>query len=207
MPVKRVDKTPMPERDAVLRSHDFVEVNEGYNIARARFEAERCLRCQDPICIEGCPVKIPIPDFIHSIAAGDMAGAAKILRSEDLSSRRPRSPLGQVLFLAGGGEYTPGSRELQERDVARETTRAVGGPVLHVKHFLGDHDSSGPVRWRWDRPAQGSLPPDECFRTSTRRFCRSEGDTPGMRPACPIVLGLTDSSFWRASYDRLWNSR
>ena len=81
MPVKRVNKTPMPERDAALRSRDFVEVNEGYNIARARFEAERCLRCQDPICIDGCPVKIPIPDFIHKIAAGNMAGAAKILRS------------------------------------------------------------------------------------------------------------------------------
>jgi len=81
MPLKRVDKTPMPERDAVLRSHDFIEVNEGYNIAHARFEAERCLRCQDPVCIDGCPVKIPIPDFVHLIAAGDMAGAARILRS------------------------------------------------------------------------------------------------------------------------------
>ena len=76
MPLKRVDKTPMPERDAVLRAHDFVEVNEGYNIARAQFEAERCLRCQDPVCIDGCPVQIPIPDFVHLIAAGDMAGAA-----------------------------------------------------------------------------------------------------------------------------------
>ena len=59
MPVKRVEKTPMPERDAVLRSHDFVEVNEGYNIAHAKFEAERCLRCQDPVCIDGCPVRVP----------------------------------------------------------------------------------------------------------------------------------------------------
>jgi len=41
MPLKRVDKTPMPERDAVVRSHDFIEVNEGYNIQRARFEADR----------------------------------------------------------------------------------------------------------------------------------------------------------------------
>jgi len=81
MPLKRVDKTPMPERDAVMRSHDFYEVNEGYNIARAQFEAERCLRCQDPLCIEGCPVKIPIPDFVHQIAAGDMAGAVKTLRA------------------------------------------------------------------------------------------------------------------------------
>ena len=81
MPLKRAHKTPMPERDAELRSHDFVEVNEGYNMARARFEAERCLRCQDPVCVDGCPVKIPIPEFVHKIAAGDMAGAARILRA------------------------------------------------------------------------------------------------------------------------------
>ena len=81
MPLKRAEKTPMPERDSALRAHDFIEVNEGYNFARAEFEAERCLRCQDPVCIEGCPVTIPIPDFIHAIAAGDMPGAATILRS------------------------------------------------------------------------------------------------------------------------------
>jgi len=83
MPVKRVEKTPMPERDAVLRSHDFEEVNEGYGIAHAKFEAERCLRCQDPICIDGCPVRVPIPDFVHKIAAGDMRGAAEVLRSSN----------------------------------------------------------------------------------------------------------------------------
>jgi glutamate synthase (NADPH/NADH) small chain len=83
MPVKRVDKTPMPERDAILRSHDFEEVNEGYEIAHAKFEAERCLRCQDPVCIEGCPVRVPIPDFVHKIASGDMRGAAEVLRSSN----------------------------------------------------------------------------------------------------------------------------
>ena len=83
MPVKRVEKTPMPERDAVLRSHDFEEVNEGYGIAHAKFEAERCLRCQDPICIDGCPVRVPIPDFVHKIASGDMRGAAEVLRASN----------------------------------------------------------------------------------------------------------------------------
>ena len=83
MPVKRVQKTPMPERDAVLRSHDFGEVNEGYAIAHAQFEAERCLRCQDPVCIDGCPVRVPIPDFVHRIAAGDMRGAAEVLRASN----------------------------------------------------------------------------------------------------------------------------
>jgi glutamate synthase (NADPH/NADH) small chain len=83
MPVKRVEKTPMPERDAVLRSHDFGEVNEGYGIAHAQFEAERCLRCQDAVCVDGCPVRVPIPEFIHEVAKGDMRRAAEILRSSN----------------------------------------------------------------------------------------------------------------------------
>ena len=83
MPVKRVAKTPMPERDAVLRSHDFGEVNEGYGIAHAQFEAERCLRCQDAVCIDGCPVQVPIPEFIHEVAKGDMRRAAEVLRSSN----------------------------------------------------------------------------------------------------------------------------
>ena len=81
MPVKRFDKTPMPVRDAQQRAHDFIEVNSGYCLPHARFEAERCLRCQDPVCVGGCPVQIPIPDFIHKVATGDLAGAAKILRT------------------------------------------------------------------------------------------------------------------------------
>ena len=81
MPVKRAEKTPMPMRDARERAHDFREVNRGYTVFHAVFEAERCLRCQEPVCVDGCPVQIPIPDFIHAVVTGDMAGAARILRS------------------------------------------------------------------------------------------------------------------------------
>jgi glutamate synthase (NADPH) small chain len=81
VPVKRFDKTPMPVQQADERAHNFREVNEGYTEAHARFEAERCLRCQDPICVSGCPVGVPIPQFIHAVAMGDMLGASKLLRS------------------------------------------------------------------------------------------------------------------------------
>jgi glutamate synthase (NADPH/NADH) small chain len=81
MPVKRAEKTPMPMREAQQRARDFLEVNKGYTTAHASFEAERCLRCQDPVCVGGCPVNVPIPEFIHAVAMGDMAGAARILRS------------------------------------------------------------------------------------------------------------------------------
>ena len=81
MPIKRADKTVMPMREAQQRAHDFIEVNTGYNRSHATFEAERCLRCQDPECVGGCPVNVPIPEFIHAVAMGEMAAAAKILRS------------------------------------------------------------------------------------------------------------------------------
>ncbi len=81
MPLKRPEKTPMPVRDPRERALDFGEVNRGYSGAHAAFEAERCLRCQEPVCVDGCPVQIPIPDFIHAVAVGDLASAAKILRS------------------------------------------------------------------------------------------------------------------------------
>ncbi|MDH3287439.1 MAG: NADPH-dependent glutamate synthase [Betaproteobacteria bacterium] len=83
MPIKRAEKTTMPVREPEVRAHDFEEVNKGYTAPRASFEAERCLRCQDPVCVDGCPVRVPIPEFIHLLAAGDMAGAAKLLRSSN----------------------------------------------------------------------------------------------------------------------------
>ena len=83
MPIKRADKTPMPVREALARAHDFKEVNAGYTASQAAFESERCLRCQDPVCVDGCPVSVPIPEFIHAVATGDMAGAARMLRSSN----------------------------------------------------------------------------------------------------------------------------
>ncbi|MBT8060387.1 MAG: NADPH-dependent glutamate synthase [Gammaproteobacteria bacterium] len=81
MPVKRVDTTPMPQREPSLSLQDSEEVNDGYCFAEAMLEAERCLRCQDPACIEGCPVRVPIFDFMHAVAAGDLPKAARLLRA------------------------------------------------------------------------------------------------------------------------------
>ena len=136
MPLKRVDKTPMPERDAALRSHDFGEVNQGYNIARARFEAERCLRCQDPVCVQGCPVQIPIPDFVHKVAAGDMAGAAKILRSAN--------PLPAIC-----GRVCP--QESQCEAQCSIGTRFVPVAIGYLERFVAD--------WEMGQPAGDPPPP------------------------------------------------
>jgi len=57
----------MPEQDPKERIHNFEEVPLGYSEELAQIEANRCLQCADPKCINGCPVNIDIPGFIKLI--------------------------------------------------------------------------------------------------------------------------------------------
>ena len=79
----RAPRTPMPERDALERAQDFVEVGLGYTEELARAEAERCLQCKNATCVEGCPVNIDIRGFIGRIIEGDYAGGVGILKERN----------------------------------------------------------------------------------------------------------------------------
>ncbi len=69
-------KVPMPEQDPMERIHNFNEVALGYTVELAVAEAEKCLQCRNPRCVSGCPVEVPIKDFIALIREGDFMGAA-----------------------------------------------------------------------------------------------------------------------------------
>lgn len=69
----------MPEQKPELRSRCFEEVNQGLALEAARMEAERCLRCKDRKCVQGCPVGVDIPGFLGALADGDLYKAADIL--------------------------------------------------------------------------------------------------------------------------------
>lgn len=74
-------KTPMPEQDPQIRARNFKEVSLGYTPEQAMEEAGRCLNCRNPKCVEGCPVNVRIPEFIHKVAEGDFAGAYEVITS------------------------------------------------------------------------------------------------------------------------------
>ncbi len=78
----KTGRQPMPQRDARERVGDFDEVPLGYDAAAARAEASRCLQCKKPLCVEGCPVSIRIPEFIGLIAEGRFGEAASKLKEE-----------------------------------------------------------------------------------------------------------------------------
>ena len=69
-------KTPMPEQDPQVRARNFKEVALGYTAEMAIEEANRCLGCKNPKCVEGCPVNVRIPEFIKKVQEGDFKAAS-----------------------------------------------------------------------------------------------------------------------------------
>ena len=72
-------KVPVREQAPKVRATNFDEVCLGYNKEEAMEEASRCLGCKKAKCVEGCPVSIHIPDFIHQVKEGNIEEAYRII--------------------------------------------------------------------------------------------------------------------------------
>ena len=77
-------KTPIPEQPPKERAKNFKEVTLGYDKELALKEAERCLQCKKPKCVDGCPVSVPIPEFIEAIRNNDFQKAIGIIKLKNL---------------------------------------------------------------------------------------------------------------------------
>lgn len=78
-----IPRQDMPEQDATARSGNFLEVNLGLTAEQAVLEAQRCIECKSPTCMDGCPVNIKIPDFIQLICNEDFIGAAEKIKEDN----------------------------------------------------------------------------------------------------------------------------
>lgn len=77
-------RTPAHEQDPRERACNFLEVNLGYRIEDTLLEAERCLMCPDQPCVRGCPVNVPIPEFIEKLTQKDVRGAYDVITRANL---------------------------------------------------------------------------------------------------------------------------
>ncbi len=76
-----IERCEMPELDPAYRATKLrEEVNTGLTKEMAMLEAQRCLDCPNPACMEGCPVNIKIPSFIKNIERGEFGKAAQVLK-------------------------------------------------------------------------------------------------------------------------------
>ena len=83
-PNMKAPRTPYNEEVAEERAKDFRPVDRGYTMADAVTEANRCLDCKNPHCVEGCPVGINIPGFIEKIREGNFGGGLDIIREASM---------------------------------------------------------------------------------------------------------------------------
>ncbi len=67
---------PMPYLDHDKRMSTWDEVRLGYDDAEVIAEAQRCLLCTHPTCIDGCPNNNPIPTYIGLVQEGRYLEAA-----------------------------------------------------------------------------------------------------------------------------------
>ena len=126
---------PMPEQDPVVRARNMDEVALGYTAEMAKKEASRCLNCPAKPCVQGCPVKIRIPDFLAAAAEGDFAKALAIIRESSL-------------LPAVCGRVCPQEKQCQKYCTVGKMFKDVAKAVAigRVERFVADHEV-GETSW------------------------------------------------------------
>ncbi len=75
------------DRDPQKRNKDFQEVSAGFDYSTMLLEADRCLNCKNPPCMEGCPVSVRIPEFIAELKTGNVDNALAIIKTTNALPR------------------------------------------------------------------------------------------------------------------------
>ncbi|MCX6894368.1 MAG: NADPH-dependent glutamate synthase [Verrucomicrobia bacterium] len=79
----QISRQKMPAQNSGARAANFEEVNLGFTEHLALLEADRCLQCKDPRCVQGCPVSVNIPKFLDLLTHGKIAEAAQSLMCDN----------------------------------------------------------------------------------------------------------------------------
>ena len=116
-------RNPMPAQEPLVRARNFDEVALGYSEETAIDEAMRCLGCKNMPCVDGCPVKIHIPDFIAEIKKGDFEAAYQII------SRSSSLP-------AVCGRVCPQERQCESKCIRGVKGESVG--IGRLERFVAD---------------------------------------------------------------------
>ena len=136
--IKSKDRTQIPkihmiEEDPLVRNKSHVEVNKGLTLELALQESRRCLDCVAPTCVDGCPVGTNIPKFIKYIEAGDILGAAKVLKENNS-------------LPAICGRVCPQEVQCEAQCVYVKKLNGEGSAIGHLERFAADYErESGTV--------------------------------------------------------------
>lgn len=121
----QIPRQPMPVQDKHLRRTNFDEVALGYDLPTAQKEAERCLQCKKPACVEGCPVGVKIPQFIKALREGDIPTAVKEMKEKNN-------------LPAICGRVCPQETQCEGKCIVGKKGRPVA--IGRLERFIGDYE-------------------------------------------------------------------
>ncbi len=79
----RYVRIEVPEEQPEDRTTDFREVLHSYSREEAMLEAQRCLQCALPFCVEACPITQDCRGYIGLVAEGQFDEAAQLTLREN----------------------------------------------------------------------------------------------------------------------------
>lgn len=82
-PKLKREAVEMRKQEPKVRAKNFSEVALGYTEEEAQEEASRCLQCVKAQCVAGCPVEVPIPEFIKCIREKNYAEGIATIKSKN----------------------------------------------------------------------------------------------------------------------------
>ncbi len=75
---RRYERTPVPEDTPAVRRGSFEEILHAYTREEAVLEAQRCLQCAMPFCVQACPITQDCRGYIALISQGRFDDAARL---------------------------------------------------------------------------------------------------------------------------------
>lgn len=133
-PLTTKDRMAIPQQDMPVlepreRARLMDEVAMGYTSEQAMVEAQRCLQCKNQPCVNGCPVNVPIPQFIAEIAKGDFKKSVDIIKTTNL-------------LPAICGRVCPQEKQCQEQCTVGKALKDVEKSVAigRLERFVADYE-------------------------------------------------------------------
>ena len=169
---KARSRVDMPRQDPRARAHNFDEVALGYTREMAVSEALRCLQCKKSPCVSGCPVEVPIPEFIGLVQKGDFDGAVKKIKEKN--------------NLPGVcGRVCPQESQCEERCVLARKGQAVA--IGRLERYVADQEI-----------AQGEVKPPEIKEKKGRKVAVIGSGPAGLTCAGDLALMGYDVTVFEA---------
>jgi glutamate synthase (NADPH/NADH) small chain len=123
----KIERHGVAEQPPDLRNRNFQEVPYGYTPEEAVREAQRCLSCKEMPCVSGCPVEVPIPEFIALVAEKKFAEAARLIKTKNV-------------LPAVCGRVCPQETQCEEKCVRGKKDVRQAVAIGNLERFVADYE-------------------------------------------------------------------